>query len=189
MEEPTRNEIKKGRAEHAIQNRRKRWIGWTVGIILIVGALIFSGIWYAKHRTRNVPGKIISDQGRKHITTTDHPPYNSNPPTSGWHFPQPAEWGVYQKELLDETLIHNLEHGGIWISYHPRVGPKMIAELEHFYAEFGSKIIITPRAANDSDIALAAWDHLDKFSVSEYSDDRVAQFIEAFRNKGPEFVP
>src|SRR3989344_5078 len=46
-----------------------------------------------------------------------HEAYNSNPPTSGPHYEQPSRWGVSQAELPDEQLIHNLEHGGIWISY------------------------------------------------------------------------
>jgi thiol-disulfide isomerase/thioredoxin len=41
------------------------------------------------------PGKSIPIQPAKHIQPgASHPDYNSNPPTSGWHYPKQADWGV-----------------------------------------------------------------------------------------------
>lgn len=159
------------------------------GITACVLLLVAGGIWYSKARSKNLPGQLIPDQGREHIGPGHTHEYNSNPPTSGWHFSQPAEWGIYDKELPDEVLIHNIEHGGIWISYRPGIPDDIKKTLGGFYERFGRKIIVTPRAANDADIALAAWNRLEKFSVVELTDERVRAFIKAFRNKGPEFVP
>jgi hypothetical protein len=184
-----RTDFKKARIDEALKRKGVKKVLWIVGIIVILAILIFGGIWYSKVRTRNLPGVFVPDQGREHVTTVNHSPHNSNPPTSGSHFPRPAEWGIYKEELADETLIHNLEHGGIWISYKPEVSEEMRKRLEAFYEKYGRKIIVTPRAKNDSDIALVAWNHLDKFSAAEYSDERVEKFIKAFRNKGPEYVP
>lgn len=38
------------------------------------------------------------------------------PPTSGPHA-SPLSWGVYDTEVLNDTVIHNMEHGGIYVSY------------------------------------------------------------------------
>jgi len=161
-----------------------------LGIILvIVGGLTFWLVVYLKNREQNLPGTFITDQGREHVGPGHKHVYNSNPPTSGWHHAQPVEWGIYREEITDEILIHNLEHGGIWISYKPSIPQEMKQKLEGFSKKWGRKIIVAPRSANDTDIALAAWSRLDKFSVAEYSDDRVERFIKAYRNKGPEFVP
>lgn len=167
----------------------KRLMG--VGIaVLILGGLIFWFSTYLQRRSQNLPGVFYPEAGRTHIPSGTHSPnYNSNPPTSGNHYGQSAEWGIYTEELTDETLIHDLEHGGVWISYRPSISEDIRKKLEAFYQKYGRKIIVTPRSANDADIAVAAWTRLDKFMVAEYSDERVERFIRAYRNKGPEYVP
>lgn len=166
----------------------KRLLG--VGVTLFLVAAIIAGVQYARHRSAaGGPGEVIPNQGAQHVAIGTPFDYNSNPPTSGPHFATPAEWGVYKEEIHDQILIHNLEHGGIWISYKPGIDAGLVATLEQFHHEFGRKIIVAPRAANDTDIALAAWNHLDKFPATEFSEDRVRAFIKAYRNRGPEFVP
>ena len=183
------NEIKQIRVDQAIRRKKVKFAVWIFAglaiLVLIIAGVIYYNNWYG----RDLPGQIISDQGREHITSASHPAYNSNPPTSGWHYQQPAEWGVYKEEIPDEVVIHNLEHGGVWITYRPGISEEIARKLEGFYEKYGRKIIVTPRAKNDSDIALAAWNRLDEFSVEEYSDERTDKFIQAYRNKGPEFVP
>ncbi|MFY9461963.1 MAG: DUF3105 domain-containing protein [Candidatus Sungiibacteriota bacterium] len=159
-------------------------------IVVVLGGLLVWLMVYFQNRGKNLPGVFYPEAGNAHITPGTHSPnYNSNPPTSGNHWPNPAEWGVYAEELPDEALIHDLEHGGIWISYKPDIPEDIRKKLEGFYQKWGRHIIVTPRSANDTDIAVAAWTRLDKFSISEYSDERVERFIKAYRNKGPEFVP
>lgn len=185
-----KGEFKKFRVEQAIKRKKLKTVAWIAATVAVTAGLaILVAIGLSK-KEKSLPGEFIEDQGRKHIAVgVDHPPYNSNPPTSGWHYDKPAEWGIYREEIPDETIVHNLEHGGIWISYKPGVSEKVIAKLESFYKKYGRKIIVTPRSANDTDIALAAWNHLDKFNVDEFSEERIDKFIKAFRNKGPEFVP
>src|SRR3989344_7970741 len=76
--------------------------------------------------------------------------YNSNPPTSGDHYQNPAPARFYDKELSDEQIVHNLEHGHIWIAYKPSLSGEVIGSLKNFA---GGNIIITPRSKNDTDIA------------------------------------
>ncbi len=129
-------------------------------------------------------GQSFENQGRKHIeASTPVDPYNSNPPTSGDHLAQPAEWGVYQNELPDQQLIHNLEHGGIWISYKD-IDADTKAKLEAIGKANPGSVIITPRAANDSKIAVAAWTRLEK--LESYDEAKILEFIKANKNKSPE---
>ena len=169
----------------------------TTVVVLIAGILLVGGtVWlvkYAKKQEGDLPGQFFAEVSREHIATgAPHPPYNSNPPTSGHHYGQPAEWGVYKEQLPDEQLIHNLEHGGVWISYKPEISPDIIKKLESMFDKYGrKKVIVVPRPENDTDIAIAVWTRLDKFNVSEYSDERVENFIRRLKNKmGPEpFAP
>lgn len=172
--------------------RRKiiRRIVFVLIIAIVLGGLAWWLTAYISKQSKELPGVFYSEVGRTHITVGKAGSgYNSNPPTSGDHYPGPAEWGSYREESPDEILIHNLEHGGIWISYRPGVPDEVRDRLEGFYKKWGRKIIVTPRSKNDADIAVAAWTHLDKFSVAELSEERVEKFIRAYRNKGPEFVP
>ena len=187
--EPQKPNEKALRREAAERRSTLRRVFWIVGIIALAAMLAGGGIFLNRRGTRNLPGHAVSDQGQEHVAPGHQFVYNSNPPTSGPHFASPAEWGVYREELPDQTFIHNLEHGGIWISYKPGVPDDVREKLEGFYQTWGRKIIVAPRAKNDSDVALAAWNHLDAFNLSEFSEERVERFIKAFRNRGPEFVP
>lgn len=180
------------RAERIAAARRSRLIRralWGALAVLVIGGGVFGIAWYVRNRTASMPGVAVPDQGRQHVALGTPFEYNSNPPTSGPHFATPSEWGAYAEELPDQVMIHNLEHGGIWIAYQPGIDPSVVTALEAITREFGRKVIMTPRAANDADVALTAWGRLDKFSAAEFSEERVREFIKTWRNKGPEFVP
>jgi len=115
------------------------------------------------------------------------PEYNSNPPTSGPHSGQTARSGFREEAIPDQNIIHNLEHGDVWIAYHPRISDEMKDELKQFSA---GKVIITPREANDTDIALVAWGRLGTFNIENnvLPEERIKDFIKRYLNKGPERV-
>ncbi|MBI5005145.1 MAG: DUF3105 domain-containing protein [Candidatus Lloydbacteria bacterium] len=159
--------------------------------VLIVGALGY--LFYLGVRAQIPKGADMSiayaDQGRTHIQVgSAHPEYNSNPPSSGWHYSNPADPGFYAEAVADEYVVHNLEHGDVWIAYHPRVGADMIQKLRTFATVW---TVITPREANTTDIALVAWGHMDAFNTMNGALDetRVHDFIARYKNRGPEKVP
>lgn len=115
------------------------------------------------------------------------PEYNSNPPSSGPHYGQTARSGFRAQAIPDQNVIHNLEHGDIWISYNPRVSDGAVQSLKRFGA---AKVVITPREANDTDIALVAWGRIDAFNIEndEVPFERIQDFITRYVNRGPERV-
>lgn len=180
---------KEERVSRARRNKIIKRVVWTVAALILIAAGGRAIVAYNRYSSDNQPGVLYPEQGREHMAAGTAFQYNSNPPTSGPHAGNDAEWGVYDKELSDDVLIHNLEHGGIWISYKPGINPEIVSKLDAIAKEFGRKVIMAPRAANDADIALAAWTRLDKFSAAEFSEERVKRFIKAYINRGPEFVP
>jgi hypothetical protein len=136
--------------------------------------------------------RAIPIQGREHIATgAAHEPYNSNPPTSGPHYDTPARPGFREEVIADENLVHSLEHGLIWIAYHPRVGESVREELRDFAGPF---VVVTAREANETDIAIAMWGRLDTFnldggSLNESAAQRIRDFINRYRGRGPEKIP
>jgi len=171
----------------ARRNRVFKKIGyWIVGLVVVIG-----GGWLLVSTTGpkgpdySQPVEIL---GRNHIQEgTTFNGYNSNPPTSGDHYQNPAPARFYDKELPDEQLVHNLEHGHIWIAYKPGLPAEIVDGLKNFA---GGNVVVTPRSKNDTDIALAAWGRLDKFNIEAGSIDqqRLKDFISRYRNRGPERV-
>lgn len=134
------------------------------------------------------PGAYYPSEGRGHIAPgAPHPPYQTNPPTSGPHYPTPANWGIYTETLPDEQIVHNLEHGGVWISYKDPSDKTLVASLTALAKEYKSKIILEPRPANDSPIALVAWQRLEK--LEKFNEAAVREFIKAYKDRGPEYIP
>lgn len=168
----------------------------TIATLLVLTGAVAGGVFYSRRSRANLPGMFYPSVGAQHIPFGAEPsaPYNSNPPSSGEHYPGPANWGIYNEEIPDQIFIHNLEHGGIWLAYRPAVSSSTVRALEDIVRSFGSaKWVMAPRFANDADIAVAAWTRVLKFDIQgEISEDQkreIEDFYKAYRNKGPEFVP
>ena len=164
-----------------------------VGVVLIAAVLVVIVRNTIAEQTPlgdlSIPDTSVSypNQGQTHIAVGQaHPAYNSNPPTSGWHYVDPAPWGVYPNQLPDETLIHNLEHGGIWLSYKDPTNQDIINQLVDIANKYPSHIIVAPRPQNDSPIAVAAWGQLLKMDT--VNADVIYAFIRRYRKNGPENV-
>ena len=179
------------------RQERSRVVRWALRYVLIgIGIFVLAFVLYQALK-RGVPTSIDQSveypiQGRDHIELgSSHPSYNSNPPSSGWHYTEPAQTGFREKEIPDEHMVHSLEHGDIWIAYHPRVGDEVIESLRQFA---GSDVVVTSRSANDNDIALVAWGRVDSFNLeglglSATTTTRINDFITRYVHKGPEQVP
>ena len=95
----------------------------------------------------------------------------------------PAPWGVFRSEWHPESLVHNMEHGGVVIWYNTsdaNVRGKIETEAVK-YLKNGYGIVVTPYSNMPQDtVALTAWSRRDELPVSDFSADRVDRFIEAF---------
>lgn len=181
------------RVAREAEARRSRYnkIGKRIAYWIIGLTIIFGGGWWLI-RTTGPKGPDYSQAypilGRDHISDgTTYTSYNSNPPTSGPHYANPAPARFYDKELPDEQLVHNLEHGNIWIAYRPSLSSEIIDDLKDFS---GGNVIVAPRSKNDTDIAITAWGRLDKFNFETSGIDRqrIKDFISRYQNKGPESI-
>lgn len=196
MENETQNEYfqKKENKEKAANTKetRKKVKKFLVWALVVIAAGFFGwktvGSIINDSKIAEVKGEFFSAQSRDHISMgAAHSEYNSNPPTGGWHYGTPAQAGIYDKELADEQLLHNLEHGHIWFSYRPDLDSAVVDKLAEVAESYGSKMIMAPRAKNDSPIALAAWEYLLK--LDNYDEMQIKGFIKAHRDKGPEKIP
>ncbi len=158
------------------------------GITVVVIAALIG--FAATDKSSQAPlGQSYPELTRDHIPIgSSHEPYNSNPPSSGPHYAEPAPWGVKTDQLPDEQLVHNLEHGGIWIAYQPeKVDQATIDNLTNLAKRYKSKVILEPRKENDTPISLVSWTHVLK--LDHYDEQQIKDFIARNKNKAPEDVP
>lgn len=142
----------------------------------------------------NVPdlGQTFPIEGSAHVSEGTKVEYRTNPPSSGDHYGVPASWGVYDHEIPDEAAVHNLEHGGIWISYSADIPESAKSPLTLLAKNLGGKILLTPRLQNDSPIILVSWGRIHKIGVSQdgfFDKDMIKNFVLKYKNTGPEIVP
>lgn len=185
--------LKKQRFEvrAAEQHRQRQWI-WIAAGVIVAGLLVGVVVWSIQKANQPVPGQAMPIQGQEHIALgQSHPPYNSDPPTSGWHYDQPADAGFYEAALPDEQIVHNLEHGHVIISYDCS---KLVdcegvkADLRRVVERFQRwKVIAVARENADAAIALTAWGRIDKLET--YDEDRIVAFVRHWRDRGPERTP
>lgn len=134
--------------------------------IILVGVVGMTGfVALKKQATQEVPrpGVEHSDNGRKHVAAGTVKYGEGEPPTSGDHG-SPVQWQVYNQEIPDENVIHNMEHGGIYISYQPGLPQEQVEKIKAlFFDPFSkqdfkpNKALMAPRAANDSPIIMSSW--------------------------------
>jgi hypothetical protein len=144
----------------------------------------------------------FSAQGRAHVEELEEDfEYNSIPATSGPHFGQPrgpAIWNLYTDPVRQESLVHNLEHGGVVVQYGSEVGEATVDEIAAWYQDDPRGLVVAPlppaleeeEPALAGQVALTAWTHLmtcDTFDESAFDD-----FVDEYRGPqgdGPEKFP
>jgi len=161
-----------------------------VSCIVAAGIVAALGFWAASQGPKGPDySKAFPIMGRDHIpVSSPRPAYNSNPPSSGPHYGDPAREGFYETPLPDQQLVHNLEHGDIWIAFHPRVSTDVKTYLRSLA---GGKTIVTVRKENEFDMSLVAWGRVDGFNLQNgvIPEGRISDFIKRYIDRGPEKVP
>jgi hypothetical protein len=180
-------------ARRELWRRRMLWVAGIGAGIVALGLLVF---WLVSPYTGGAVGGVQSFpiQGQLHIARGQtHPPYNSTPPTSGWHYADAvAPAGVSAQPIPDEVQVHNLEHGEIVIQYDCADGcPDTVSALERIVRTYPKKVVLAPRpgmsAAVGRPIALTAWGRLAYLDTAD--EAFIRRFIADRKDKGPEVFP
>jgi hypothetical protein len=116
-----------------------------------------------------------------HEHTEEPLDYDHSPPVGGEHFPVPATCGFYDDSdpPPDELVVHDLEHGAIWIAYDPAVDPAQITAISELVAR-QAKVVATPREGLATPIVVSAWAR--QLALDSVDDPRLGQFIDTYRN-------
>jgi hypothetical protein len=164
------------------------------GVILLIIIVVAARALMSGSDKNN--GVKIDDVGQSlHLQTPNDPlpvPYNSNPPTSGYHWGGgTAPWGVQTKAISDTITVHNIEHGGVIIHYREGLDQATVDQLATLTRDLQRQnpcIILNPRAANNIDkpIILTAWNYMLK--LDGFDAGAINTFFKAHVGRGPEAI-
>jgi len=182
------------REERREQNRRKtlisRLIRGGVGVVVlaVIGFVVWQGVKPASGES--FPIMVSSPHIEK---DTDPGPYNSDPPTSGPHYPDEAEVGFFDTNIYQYPagyLVHNLEHGYIIYWYNcNQLSDSACTELKKQIKTVmdelgGTKLIAYPWPSLDVPVVATSWGRLQKFET--FDAEQAKAFYRANLNRAPE---
>ena len=137
-------------------------------------------------------------KSRHHVTSLDAKiKYNTDPPSNGSHYFQPAVWNFYDTTPADPIqVVHNEEHGGIILWWGNKVPSSTVDQLRAFYDSSPNAVLGTPYAKLGSKVAITAWT-APSGGMGEghaavcptYNEKAFKAFRDAYRGKGPERFP
>jgi hypothetical protein len=142
-----------------------------------------------------------ADKGVHSIRTPDgtSKSWKTDPPTSGAHYESPVFYGAYSDEVNQAQLVHNLEHGGIFIQYGDEVPQATVQQLRDFYETRRNGTVLALYPKLGSQIALGAWVSKSASTPGDanvylakckaFDQGAFDAFFDAFQFKGPERFP
>ena len=195
-------------------NRRLLAIAGAAGLVVVcvaLGYVLFGGGSSSSasgDAIRQLEAAGCTVQTVKALKSNDHTimvangsseKWNTSPPTSGPHYAGQAIWGAYTEPLLQAQVVHNLEHGGIFIQYGKDVPQATVDELKGFYDSHQNGTLLAPLPSLGSKIAMGVWTtsspskpdtgtaHLAKCTT--FDEKAYAAFFEDYQFQGPERFP
>jgi len=145
---------------------------------------------------------VKAEKGAHTLQPNGKANWNTDPPTSGPHFgfnpdgtPGTIIWGAYTEPVQLARVVHNLEHGGIYILYGNKVSEATIAQLQTFYDNHTTGTVMAPYPKLKDKIALGAWvasggkatGYLAK--CPRFDETAFDAFFGGFQFQGPERFP
>jgi hypothetical protein len=110
--------------------------------------------------------------------------YAQTPPAGGEHNPVWQNCGFYGKLIRDESAVHSLEHGAVWITYSPDLPQDQVDELQGI-AESQSYVLVSPYPdlPSNTPVVASAWGK--QVGLSGADDPDLESFIQAYQ-QGPQ---
>lgn len=180
------------------QRRRKKLIRNSViaGTGLVVLALV---IFLLLNAFRPAVGEAIPVMADfSHVPEGTVPgPFNSDPPTSGRHYPGTFDAGFYHESDLarlpehpEGYIVHNLEHGYVIFWYNCALldeesCSELKSDIQSVMQSFGNaKVIAFPWESLQEPVVMTSWGRMQRFENFDIRE--ASRFVRNNRNKAPE---
>jgi uncharacterized protein DUF3105 len=136
-------------------------------------------------------GASSCSEGAMHVPQDSVVEWMSDPPQSGPHFPTWETWGEHEEVVPRGNWVHNLEHGGIVLSYrcNDDCEPELAVLREVVAQRPELRILLTadPFLLGDERFAALSWTWMHRFDTP--SLDELLCFADQHEGQAPEDVP
>ena len=186
MQPKNKKPVSTKKAARQAERHRQRLRNGTIYSGLIIAAII--AIFLLFNNKEQVTPQIdgvttYSNLGRDHVNDTVS--YDQTPPVGGPHSPVWQNCGVYTESITNESGVHTLEHGAVWITYQPDLPDPEIQALQTLIRQSGFRLL-SPYPDLPSPIVISAWGY--QLQIEQADDPRLKDFIEQYElnPQGPE---
>ena len=108
--------------------------------------------------------------------------YGQSPPAGGEHNPVWQNAGFYDAPVRNETAVHTLEHGAVWITYQPDLPQEQKDQIREL-VEGETCMLASPYPDLDSPVVASAWGK--QLALEDAGSPDLERFIRAYR-QGPQ---
>ena len=98
--------------------------------------------------------------------------YDVTPPVGGRHNPIWLDCGVYDEPVPNENVVHDLEHGTVWLTYRPDLGQGEMDALADLLPQNG---ILSPYDDQEAPVVVTVWGT--RLELDGADDPRLPLFI------------
>ena len=185
---------REARRQQKRRERRRTYLIWGgVGLLAVIGIG-----WIGSRVFRPAAGEATPLMDATHIAEGTNPgDYNSDPPTSGPHYPSEYQARFYEEADLpglapfhEGFLVHNLEHGYVIFWYNcdllDETGCTNLKEQIKTTMDGlgGAKLIAYPWPSLDVPLVMTSWGRLQRFETFDL--EQAKAFYRANLNRAPE---
>ncbi len=124
--------------------------------------------------------KSFENLSRDHVDGSVH--YAQTPPVGGAHAPIWQNCGFYSEPVRDETAVHSMEHGAVWITYRPGLPAEQVDKLREL-ANNNTYVLVSPYPDLPAPVVASAWGK--QLRLDSAQDPRLEQFVSVFQ-QGPQ---
>jgi hypothetical protein len=147
-----------------------------IAVYVVVGVLVIAALLWLR-RPVPPPGVETFDvPSREHVEGSVA--YPQTPPVGGDHAPQWQNCGHYSSRIPNETAVHSMEHGAVWITYRPDLQPAQVNRIRQLATGQGY-VLASQYPDLPAPVVVSAWGHQLRLESAE--DPKLEQFIQVFR--------
>ncbi|MGB5952079.1 MAG: DUF3105 domain-containing protein [Ornithinimicrobium sp.] len=160
------------------QERRRSLLVW--GSAALVIAVIIGAVGYAIATRTDLSAVVeYEDLGRDHVAEAVE--YEQDPPAGGVHNQAWWDCGIYTDPIPAHHAVHSLEHGAVWLTYHPDIPDAQRERLvELADQEF---MMLSPNETQTDPVVATAWGR--QLGVESAQDERLELFVTEYK-QGPQ---
>lgn len=104
--------------------------------------------------------------------------YAQTPPVGGDHAPVWQNCGFYREPVSNETAVHSLEHGAVWVTYSPDLPAPQVDILRDLAAD-QTYVLVSPYPGLPTPVVASSWGR--QLRLPSAGDRRLREFVNRYR--------